>query len=188
MKMKLLLVGCGLGLGVACSGFAATTTGTIGATLVLTTGCLVNGQSGTSGVNFGTLDFGTSAATFSTLNATLVGSQGNGFYVRCTTGQTYSVQITGSRAAPATVYGTPGAQPRYLILGSDATQGITYTLYSDAAYTNAIANNTNLTANGTASPTLGDLYQMYGRVQGGGFNAAIPAGTYTDSIGVAVNY
>lgn len=167
---------------------AATTTGTINATLTLTTGCLVNGQSATTGVNFGTLDFGSSAATFDTLNATLVGTAGNGIFVRCTTGQTYNVQITSSNAAPTTVYGDVTGQPRYLVLGADATQGIAYTLYNDAAFTTAIANNTNLTPSGTANPTLGDNYPIYGRVTGGGFNAAIPAGTYTDTINVAVNY
>lgn len=188
MKMKLFLVGCGLGLGVASSGFAATTTGTINATLTLTTGCLVNGQSGTSGVDFGTLDFGSSAATFDTLNATLVSPVGNGIFVRCTTGQTYNVQITSSNTAPATVFGAETGQPRYLVLGSDNTQGIAYTLYSDASFSTAIANNTDLTSTGTTDPVNGDNYPVYGRITGGNFDATIPAGTYTDTINVAVNY
>ncbi|AUX94727.1 Csu type fimbrial protein [Mixta gaviniae] len=189
MKLRFLLVlgGCALPL-VATPVFAATTTGTINATLTLTTGCLVNGQPGTAGVNFGTLNFGSSAATFDTLNATLVGAAGTGIYVRCTTGQTYNVQVTSSNAAPATVYGEVTGQPRYLLLGSDNTRGISYTLYSDAGFSNAIANNTSLPANGTADATLGDNYQIFGRITGGGFNATIPAGTYTDTISVAVNY
>jgi hypothetical protein len=36
-----------------------------------------------------------------------------------------------------------------------STQGIAYTLYSDAAFTTAIANNTNIAASGTTDPTLG---------------------------------
>ncbi|MCU5774486.1 spore coat U domain-containing protein [Erwiniaceae bacterium BAC15a-03b] len=188
MKIKLFLVGCGLSLGVASSGFAATTTGTMNATLTLTTGCLVNGQSATTGVNFGTLDFGSSAATFDTLNATLVGSAGNGIFVRCTTGQTFNVRVTSSNAAPGTVYGTVTSAPRYLVLGSDATQGIAYTLYSDAAFATSIANNADLVSSGTPDPVLGTNFPVYGRVAGGGQNAAIPAGTYTDTINVAVNY
>ncbi|QHM72411.1 Csu type fimbrial protein [Mixta intestinalis] len=189
MKKRFLLVAasCALPL-LAAPSFAATTTGTINATLTLTTGCLVNGQPGTTGVNFGTLNFGSSAATFDTLNATLVGAAGTGIYVRCTTGQAYNVQVTSSNAAPATVYGEVTGQPRYLLLGADNTRGIAYTLYSDAGFTNAIANNTNLPATGTANPTLGDNYQIFGRITGGGFNATIPAGTYTDTISVAVNY
>jgi len=147
MKLKLfLLAAAGLTSALPAVTFAATTTGTINATLTLTTGCLVNGQSATTGVNFGTLNFGSSAATFDTLNATLVGASGNGIYVRCTTGQTYNVQVTSSNEAPATVFGTVSGQPRYLILGSNNTQGIAYTLYSDAAFTTAIANNTNIAA------------------------------------------
>ncbi len=188
MKMKLFLLGCGIGFSMATPGFAATTTGTINARLVLTTGCLVNGQSGTNGVNFGNLDFGSSAATFDTLNATLVGSLGNGIFVRCTTGQTYNIQLTSSNAAPATVIGQVTTQPRYLILGSNATQGIAYTLYGTTSYTTPIANNTNLANTGTPDPTNGDNYPIYGRVAGGGFNAATPAGTYTDTINVSVSY
>ncbi|MEM6161518.1 spore coat protein U domain-containing protein [Erwinia sp. P6884] len=188
MKMKLFLLGCGWGLGVASCGFAATTTGTINAQLVLTTGCLVNGQSATTGVDFGTLDFGSSAATFDTLNATLVGSLGNGIFVRCTTGQTYNVQLTSSNAAPANVFGAVTAQPRYLVLGSDATQGIAYTLYGTTSYTTPIADNTDLANTGTTDPVNGENYPIYGRITGGGFDATIPAGTYTDTISVAVNY
>ncbi len=168
--------------------FAATTTGTINATLTLTTGCLVNGESATTGVNFGTLDFGSSAATFDTLNATLVGAAGNGIFVRCTTDQTFNVQVTSSNPAPATVYGSVTGAPRYLVLGTDNTQGIAYTLYSDAAFTTAIADNTNIAPSGTTNPTLGTNYAIYGQVVGGGFNPVIPAGTYTDTINVAVNY
>lgn len=188
MKLTLFLLTASLSTGISAVSIAATTTGTINATLTLTTGCLVNGQPATTGVNFGTLDFGSSAATFDTLNATLVGSAGNGIFVRCTPDQTYNVQVTSSNAAPATVYGDVTGQPRYLVLGADNTQGIAYTLYSDASFTTAIADNTNLTPSGTTDPALGDNYAIYGRVTGGGFNALIPAGTYTDTINVAVNY
>lgn len=189
MKLKLFLfAAAGLTVTFPLLTQAATTSGTINATLTLTTGCLVNGQSATAGVNFGTLNFGSSAATFETLNATLVGAAGNGFFVRCTTGQDYNVVVTSSNAAPATIYGTASASPRYLLLGSNNAQGIAYTLYSDASFTTAIANNTPIAASGTADPTLGANYIIYGRVTGGGFNPLIPAGTYTDTINVAVNY
>ncbi|MCZ4060197.1 spore coat protein U domain-containing protein [Pantoea sp. LMR881] len=189
MKLKLFLfAAAALAPAFPSMTFAATTTGTINATLTLTTGCLVNGESATTGVNFGTLDFGSSAATFDTLNATLVGAAGNGIFVRCTTDQTFNVQVTSSNPAPATVYGSVTGAPRYLVLGTDNTQGIAYTLYSDAAFTTAIADNTNIAPSGTTNPTLGTNYAIYGQVVGGGFNPVIPAGTYTDTINVAVNY
>ena len=43
---------------------AVTSSGTIGATLTLTNGCLINGSPTQNGINFGTLDFGTHPATF----------------------------------------------------------------------------------------------------------------------------
>lgn len=49
---------------------AVTTTGTVAVTLTLTNGCLVNGSPAQTGVNFGSLNFGTSVATFDTLSAT----------------------------------------------------------------------------------------------------------------------
>lgn len=65
MKLKLFLfAAAGLTVAIPSLTQAATTSGTINATLTLTTGCLVNGQSATAGVNFGTLNFGSSAATF----------------------------------------------------------------------------------------------------------------------------
>ncbi|WP_075183082.1 spore coat protein U domain-containing protein [Pantoea sp. 1.19] len=188
MKLKIFFATCGLSAALLPAAWGASTTGTINATLTLTTGCLVNGQSGTSGVSFGTLDFGAQAATFDTLNATLQNSAGSGIFVRCTTDQSYNVRITNSNTAPATVYGDRTAAPRYLRLSSDNTVGIAYSLYGSTSYTTPIANDTDLVAVGTPDPVNGDNYPIYGRITGGGFNAAIPAGTYTDTINVAVNY
>lgn len=188
MKMKLLLLGCGLGLGVISTGYAATVTGTINATLNLTNSCLVNGQTGTTGVNFGSLNFGTSPATFTTLTASVSGSAGSGIFVNCSSGDTYNVQITGSNTAPTTVYGTVTASPRYLISTTSATTGIAYTLYPTSSSSTPIANNINLAANGTPDPVLGSNYQIFGQITGGGNSAAIPQGTYADVINVVVNY
>ncbi|WP_439654641.1 hypothetical protein [[Erwinia] mediterraneensis] len=47
MKLKLFLLAASLSAGTSVVSFAATTTGTINATLTLTTGCLVNGQPAT---------------------------------------------------------------------------------------------------------------------------------------------
>ncbi len=49
-----------LGLTLMTSANAATTvTGQISSTLILTSSCLVNGGAGSSGLNFGSLNFGT---------------------------------------------------------------------------------------------------------------------------------
>lgn len=188
MKMWHFLVGCSLNIIVVFSGFAATTTGVINAMLTLTTGCRVNGQINAAGINFGILNFGSSAATFHALNATLSGTAGNGIYVQCTTGQTFNVQVTASNQAPANIYGYVSSAPRYLLLNSDNSQGVSYSLYSDAAFTTLISNNSNLPSSGMSDPNLGENFPIYGRIVSNGFNANLPAGTYTDTINVAVNY
>lgn len=167
---------------------AVTSLGTIAATLTLTNGCLINGSPSQSGINFGTLDFGTHPATFSTLTTQLTGaSGGNAFTVQCTT-SSYTVTITGNTnsTAPTTVVGTPGTPGRYLLSTTDATQGVAYSLYSDSGYSNVVANNAAIPI---ASTTNGvDSYTLYGRIQGGGNSVTVVPGTYTDTINVSVNY
>lgn len=188
MDMKFILAG-GLALFfTAFTAFAVTTTGTINATLTLTNGCLINGNPATSNANFGSLDFGTHPATFDSMNATLTGATGNGIRIRCTDGATYSVQVTGSNPAPATIYGALSTSPRYLVLGTDASQGIAYTLYNDAAFTTPISNNANLTPAGTPDPVNGDIFPVYGQVTQGGNNTSVPSGSYSDVINVQVVY
>ncbi|CZU33482.1 Type I pilus protein CsuA/B [Enterobacter hormaechei] len=112
MKRKLLFICAGtlLTAGTVGQALAVTSSGTIGATLTLTNGCLINGSPTQNGINFGTLDFGTHPATFSTLTTQLTGaSGGNTFTIQCTTAS-YTVAITGNTnaTAPGTVVGTPG--------------------------------------------------------------------------------
>ncbi|MBK0002406.1 spore coat protein U domain-containing protein [Erwinia sp. S38] len=188
MKIKLFLLGCGLTMGVATSGIAATT-GTIAATLTLTAGCLVNGQPALTNANFGTLNFGSQVATFGALQAAVTGSQGAGIFVRCTAGEDYNLQITGStNTAPTTVFGTaPATGARYLIRASDPTRGVAYGLYPSAASTTPIVNNTTVTPLGTADQTYGDNYTIFGKIAGGN-STLVPVGVYVDTINVAVNY
>lgn len=191
MKKNLFVVICGGGLLLASSmSHAVTSSGTIGATLTLTNGCLINGSPSQNGINFGTLDFGTHPATFDTLTTQLTGAAGgNSFAIQCTTAD-YTVQVTGStNQAPGTIIGTPGTPGtpgRYLVNTTNATQGVAYSLYSDAAFNNVIANNTPIPR---ASTTGGvDNYTLYGRIQGGGNSVTVVPGTYTDTINVSVIY
>lgn len=113
MNRKLLTIFTGSLLALSAgSAQAVTSSGTIGATLTLTNGCLINGSPTQNGINFGTLDFGTHPATFSTLTTQLTGaSGGNTFTIQCTT-DSYTVAITGNTnsTAPGTVGVRQGPQ------------------------------------------------------------------------------
>lgn len=189
MKRKLLLVCSGAILAAtAQQALAVTSSGTIGATLTLTNGCLINGSPTQNGINFGTLDFGTHPATFSTLTTQLTGANGgNTFTIQCTT-TSYTVAITGNTntAAPGTIIGTPGTPARYLINTANTGQGVAYSLYSDSGYNNVIANNTAIPVASTAGGV--DSYTLYGRITGGGNSVTVVPGTYTDTINVSVTY
>ena len=190
MKRKLLLI-CASTLLTATTAqqaLAVTSSGTIGATLTLTNGCLINGSPTQNGINFGTLDFGTHPATFSTLTTQLTGaSGGNTFTIQCTTAS-YTVAITGNTnsTAPGTVVGTPGTPARYLVNTTNAAQGVAYSLYSDSGFNNVVANNAALQIASTAGGI--DSYTLYGRITGGGNSVTVVPGTYTDTINVSVTY
>ena len=184
MKRTLLFICAGTLLTAATVGqaLAVTSSGTIGATLTLTNGCLINGSPTQNGINFGTLDFGTHPATFSTLTTQLTGAS-----IQCTTAS-YTVAITGNTnaTAPGTVVGTPGTPARYLVNTANAAQGVAYSLYSDSGYNNVIANNAALPVASTAGGV--DSYTLYGRITGGGNSVTVVPGTYTDTINVSVTY
>ncbi|WP_312480726.1 Csu type fimbrial protein [Kosakonia cowanii] len=189
MNRKLLCVLAGGALMVAGQrAWAVTSSGTIGATLTLTNGCLINGSPSQNGINFGTLDFGTHPATFSQLTTQLTGANGgNSFTVQCTTTD-YTVQVTGNTnsTAPGNVVGTPGTPARYLVNTADTTRGVAYSLYSDSGFSNVIANNTNIPRASTSGGV--DNYTLYGRITGGGNSVTVVPGTYTDVINVSVTY
>ncbi|WP_312946494.1 spore coat protein U domain-containing protein [Superficieibacter sp.] len=187
-QLRLLIVAGGMLAFIGTPAQAVTSSGTIGATLTLTNGCLINGSPNQNGINFGTLDFGTHPATFSTLTTQLRGAaSGNNFTIQCTT-DSYTVQVTGNTNAqdPGTSVGTVGAQPRYLVNTADGTLGVAYAIYSDSGFETEILNETDIPS---ASTTGGiNSYTLYGRIQGGGDSVTVVPGTYTDTINVSVNY
>ncbi|MTH46503.1 Csu type fimbrial protein [Intestinirhabdus alba] len=183
-----LLGTAGLALLPVAFASAVTSNGTIGVTLTLTNGCLINGSPSQNGINFGTLNFGTHPATFSELTTQLTGATGgNTFAIQCTTAS-YTVQIVGNAntTAPTQVVGTTGTPPRYLVNAANPAQGVAYSLYSDSGFSNVIANNTPIPKASTTSGV--DNYTLYGRIQGGGNSVTVVPGTYTDTINVSVIY
>ncbi|MDC0727556.1 spore coat protein U domain-containing protein [Phytobacter diazotrophicus] len=169
---------------------AVTSNGIIGATLTLSNGCLINGSPSQSGINFGTLDFGTNPATFSQLTTQLsnTGAGGSSFTIQCTT-TSYTVQITGNTntATPGTTVGTPGTVARYLRSATPTnTQGVAYSVFSDSAFSNEIVNGAAIPRTTTSGGV--DSYTLYGRITGGGNSVTVLPGTYTDTLNVSVTY
>lgn len=193
MKKYGFIVGIGMALSIVSPTFAATTTGTINASLVLSTGCIVNGNTGTSGLNLGSLNFGSyDAETFTGADASLTSSTNNAIAVKCSPGSPYTLQITSSNSAPSgAVYGTvPTTGPRYLVGSTYTTEGVAYVLSLSPAFAPAgtIVNGVNFPAATTTDPTNGDLYPIYGQITGVTNNTNIHADTYTDIIHVQVSY
>ncbi len=188
MKRKLILLSC-LSLLSLGHSWAATSSGTIGVSLTLSNGCLINGSTNQNGINLGSLNFGESSATFTQLTTQLSGSgaAGNAIGVQCTTGS-YRVVVTGNTntTAPATVIGTPGSIARYLRSATNTTQAVAYSLSSDSNFSTEIANNSPLPRASSANGV--DYYTLYGRIRGGGNNPTVMPGVYTDTINVSVIY
>lgn len=174
---------------LAVPAMAVTTTGTVSVTLNLTNGCLVNGSPSQTGVNFGTLSFGSSPATFDSLTASFSGggSGGNTFNVQCTSGVTYSVALTNSvNPKPTTVYGTEGTPGRYLISPPATTQGIAYSVYDNSNMTTALTNGATLTAVSTTGTT--GSYALWGKIVGVANNTNVQAGAYADTLNITITY
>lgn len=188
MNKYLTLLGCLAALSFP-RAEAMNSSGTIGVSLTLTNGCLINGSASQNGIPFGNLDFGVSPATFTQLSTQLAGAGngGNTFGVQCTS-NSYSVVLTGNTntVAPATAIGTPGSTARYLRSTDNSSQGVAYSLYSDGSFSSEIANNSPLSR--TSSTDGVDYYTLYGRIKGGGNNTAVAPGIYTDTINVSVIY
>ncbi|MGK9175497.1 spore coat U domain-containing protein [Yokenella regensburgei] len=169
--------------------FAAVSSGTIGVSLTLTNGCLINGTSNQNGINFGSLNFGDSPTSFSQLSTQLAGSgkAANAIGVQCTT-DSYAVVITGNTntVPPATTIGVPGGTARYLMSATNRTQGVAYRLYSDGNFSSEVGNNMPLPRASTADGV--DYYTLYGRILAEGNNAAVIPGIYTDTLNVSVIY
>lgn len=188
MKKQIILLSCLSALFMS-SANAAISSGTIGVSLTLSNGCLINGTASQNGINLGNLSFGESPATFSQLSTQLSGSgaAGNAIGVQCTT-NSYSVVVTGNAntTTPASSVGVPGGTARYLRSTANNTQGVAYSIYSDGNFSSEIANNSPLPRASSAQGV--DYYTLYGRIQGGGNNPAVIPGIYTDTINVSIIY
>lgn len=161
--LRLLLAGLLL---IPVQGTQAVTSSTFQVSATISAGCLVVGGVTTYGV----LDFGTRSALATGVVGTSLG--GTTVTFQCTPGVGLSMKLDGGQNS---VSGT-----RYL-KRTGGTQLLAYQLFSDAAYSQALAVGASATVN-YSDPTAIKL-PVYGRTT---LPGNLPAGTYTDVVQVTV--
>lgn len=165
------------GMLLATSAVAATTvTGQIQSSLVLTSSCLVNGASGASNLNFGTMNFGTATSLFTQVGIQLQASGGGAIAIQCSAGVTPTVTIKGGLHDGQSAGGTRA-------LADGAGNFVPYDLYTDAGLNNLLSNTGVI--NMATSTGVAQTFNLWGKVVG---KAGLPAGTYTDTISVTLSF
>lgn len=159
---------------LASTASAQTVTGTIDATITLTAACEVNGATGTTGVDFGALDFGSNTTLFSEATSQVNGNGSGAVSVQCTPGNDATLTFGAGQHDGSATGGTRAM--------SDGTQFVPYDIYSDAGYATALTSGEtmSITADGTVQTV-----QVYGKAVGG---TGLAAGTYTDTIAVTLTF
>ncbi|MFG0498651.1 spore coat U domain-containing protein [Pseudomonas sp. YQ_13] len=166
----------GLGLALASQAQAATVTGSISSTLTLTAACQVNGSSGTSGLDFGALDFGTQDALFATADAQVLGGGGAAMSILCSAGTVPVIKVSAGLHDGQSSGGT-----RALADGSG--NFVPYDLYTDAGRTALLAVDDTITL--ATSTGAAQTVNLYGKAVG---KAGLPAGVYSDTISVELSF
>ncbi|MCD9570560.1 MULTISPECIES: spore coat U domain-containing protein [Pseudomonas] len=166
-----------LGLVMASTANAATTvTGQISSTLILTSSCQVNGVGGSTGLNFGALNFGTTNSLFTTATGQVLGGGGGALSILCSTGTTPTLTIQGGANDGKSTGGT-----RALFDG--VANYVPYDLYTDSGHSQIVA--INGVINLAPSTGVAQTVNLYGKAAG---KAGLPAGTYTDTVSVQLTF
>ena len=166
----------GLGLALAANSHAATSTGTLNSTLTLTAACQVNGGTGTSGLDFGTLDFGTQDALFASADGQVLGTGGGALIVLCSAGTIPEVRVLAGSNDGASEGGT-----RALADGSG--NFVPYDFYTDTGRTQLLGIGDPITL--ATSTGVAQTVELYGRALG---KPGLPAGVYSDTVAVELSF
>lgn len=144
----------------------------------ISTGCAIGGSSQTTGINFGTLAFGSYPAVASgTVNTSVAASGGGVMQLQCTPGVTPSVAVGAGLHAN-------GSQRRLGLSGGN-TKVVSYALYADAARTKPIpVSGAVASSTVSASGLLTMPVYAVATLPGGG----LTPGVYTDQLSVTVTW
>lgn len=155
---------------------ATTVTGQVTASLVLTSSCQVNGVVGSSNLNFGTLNFGTTSSLFTQASSQVLSGGGGAMSILCSSGTAPVIKV---RAGSHDGQATGGARA----LADGAGHFVPYDFYTDTGFSNLLAIDGTIslaTSTGTAQ-----TINLYGKAVG---VAGLPAGTYTDTVAVELTF
>jgi spore coat protein U-like protein len=166
----------GLGLALAAQAQAATVTGTISSTLTLTSACQVNGSGGTTGLNFGALNFGTQDSLFTTANGQVLGGGGGAMSILCSAGTVPAIRVRNGAHDGQSTGGTRA-------LADGAGNFVPYDFYTDAGRTQLLAIDGTITL--PTSTGVAQTVNLYGQARG---KAGLPAGVYTDTVAVELSF
>ncbi|MDT8893432.1 spore coat U domain-containing protein [Halomonas sp. I1] len=157
--------------------FAQSVTGTIDVSIELTAACEVNESTSTSGVDFGSLDFGSHSTLFVDADAEVLNG-GTAIEVLCSPGVTPSFQISGGAND-----GDSGSQNHAMADGSG--NFVPYSIFTDAARTSVLDAGTPHALSGTADGVTPQTLALYGRAYG---QPGLAAGSYSDTLNVELSF
>jgi len=164
------------GLLAAPLGHAGTVTGQITSSLVLTNSCQVNGSTASSGLNFGTANFGAVGSLFTTANAQVLGGGGGAIAILCSADTSPVLKIrVGSHDGQS-----PGGTRA---LADGAGHFVPYDFYADAGHTNVLPIDATITL--PTSTGAAQTVNVYAKAVG---KVGLLAGTYTDTVTVELAF
>jgi len=158
---------------------AGSISGTIDSSITLVEACSIDGAENATGVDFGSLEFGSPSALFTQADAQVVDSGGSGVTVLCSPG------VNATFTLKSGLHDSKGNQGVHAMKIADpGTAYVGYSLYSDAARTAQLALNGTIDVGPFVDQPIS--LDLYGRAFGD--PGKLPAGTYNDTLNVELTW
>ncbi len=155
---------------------AASVTGQINSSLVLIGSCQVNGAAGTTGLNFGALNFGTQSALVTQSTGQVLNGGGGSMSILCSAGVVPVIKVGAGSHDGQSTGGTRA-------LADGAGNYVPYDFYTDAGFSQVLVRNGTITL--PTSTGVAQTVNLYGRAVG---KAGLPPGVYTDTVSVELSF
>lgn len=155
---------------------AQTATGSIDSKILLVDGCVVENSTAASGVDFGSLDFGSKSTLFTSADAEVTGVNGNGISIVCSAGNDAIVKVVNG-ANDANGAGHTHAM-------AFSAKYVPYDLYSAAGRAAGDRVNNNDAINVTGDGTTKTI-RLYARAVGA---SGLSAGLYQDTLTMQIDF